>query len=482
MKEEYLTIIVPNQNSRAAKVVQSYACGHSDTAEKIVGDPPYAVQIPSQGGQLCPECFLNSIHEGRFIEHECRLNLGKLEGAPYDVWFSMMLRQRQVLRYEAQIRSRTDLSEAGKDQVLTLFLASVRSISTRHPCQAWQAGSRSREPAYQEMEDALVRTLLHVLLSGAPIPTCDGIVTLKVVDLTPLKLRPAELVSLQTLDAWNAASLGIPLVLVCHKTALRLMHGAIVRELQEERVGYLIEDPVTLHFLWHATRREFLKNVMVEGQLQRVYEEWPIYRVEAPHVIDSRSFLVKPSFSHFGLSWCYHPIHMPTMQKVGWIDDLWEFGGIADHLQFATDIRINGTQECFPPMHHEEDRPLCLYCTQPIDLTRVSTLGDGVPDCCASCSHAWLGVPHTLRISQRVRQRQNKPLSPLGPTPALCACLHHSATQCTQKTFGQSAQRFRPCSCACHTSISGQPVGEEDWHNARVEWERRRRDWDTRID
>jgi hypothetical protein len=256
------------------------------------------------------------------------------------------------------------------------------------------------------------------------------------------------------------------------------MCGSALRELQEERVGYLIEDPITLHFLWQATRREFLRNVMVEGQLKPVYEEWPIYRIEAPHVIEERSFLVKPSLSHFGLSWCYHPIHMPTLQPVRWIDDLWEFGGIADHLQFAADIRLNGTDASFPPMHHEEDHPLCLYCTQPIDPTCVSTLGAGPPDSCStSCSHALLGVAHTLRTAQLIRRRQNKPLSPLGPTPALCVCLHHNAAQCTQKRFGQSAQRFRPCSCACHTSVNGQPMSEKDWHNVREEWQRRRREW-----
>ena len=467
----------PNQNSHAASAVQSYACGHRDSREKVIGNPPYAVQIPSQRGQLCPTCFLSSTHEEHFLEQEHRLNLGKLEGTPSDVWFSMLLRQRQVLRDESHPRSRTDLSEAGKDQVLTAFLEAVRAISTRYPCKVWQAFNTSHEPAYQEMEDALLHALLHVQLSGAPTPTCDCAITLKVVDLTPLEQGQAEPVSLPTLDAWNTASRGSPLVLVCHKTLLRRIPGGggSVRQLQDERVGYLLEDPVTLQFLWWATRAEFRKQVRVEGQLRNVTEEWPIYRIEAPHVIEERSFLVKPSFSQLGLSWYYHPSYMPSLHPAQWIDDLWDYGAIPGHLQFATDIRLGGTQGSFPPMHHVEDHPLCLYCTQPIDLSLVSTLSAGAPDCCAGCSFALRGVPSTLLSAQRVRRRQMKPLSPLGPTPALCNCLHNQAAQCTQKRFGPSSG-FRPCSCACHTSTSGQPIDEDDWRNAREEWKERQRE------
>ena len=81
---------------------------------------------------------MNSVFSEQNLD---RLSLGKLHGKPSLVWFSMLLLLHQEMRYEAHIRSRADLSETGKDQVLTAFLDVVRSISTRSPSKIWPSFS-----------------------------------------------------------------------------------------------------------------------------------------------------------------------------------------------------------------------------------------------------------------------------------------------------------------------------------------------------
>lgn len=129
-----------DQNPPDAIPLQGYACGHTDIPLRRVGHSPYSIQIPSNGGRLCPVCFLADCHEPSFLEHEQRLNLGPLEAdTPYNSWFSLLLRQREVLRFEHDLQFRIDLSEAGKHRVWEGFLASVRSISAQYDPHCWQA-------------------------------------------------------------------------------------------------------------------------------------------------------------------------------------------------------------------------------------------------------------------------------------------------------------------------------------------------------
>lgn len=396
-----------------------YSCGHTDTPVQCVGDPPYFVPIPSQGERLCPACFLADCHETHFLEHEHQLNLGPLEAdTPYNSWFSLLLRQRAVLRYAHDLQLRLDLSEAGKRRVWEAFLAHVRSLSTRYSAQRWQAFLPAHEPVYQETERAFTDVLLAELLSGYPVPACDGAVTLKIVDVAQVTTSQAERVPLRTLDEWRAASAQGPLVLVCHKTTLQRYGSASYRKLLPEQVGYLVEDPMTLHLLWQATYYEFRRDAVIDGKRTWLYTERPFYRVDHPHLLGEQDFLVKPFRSRFGLSWLYHFASRPIMEPLCWVDELWERGGVAEWLRFAAEIRIDGkgdSPEQYPV--GEGQRFACLYCLQPIDPANVG--GEGDPEYCSSgCFAASRRISYVEVYAQQVRRRQRRPLACLGPASA----------------------------------------------------------------
>jgi hypothetical protein len=471
-----------NSAAMAFPPKQFYPCGHTDTPVKYIGNPPYPVPIPSKGERLCPACFLADCHLTHFLEHEQRLNLGPLEAdIPYDSWYSMLLRQREVLRYEHELQLRIDLSEAAKQRVWKTFLESVRSISAHYDAQRWQTFSASHEPVYQETERAFTNTLLSELLSGWPVPACDGVVTLKVVDVTHIETSWAERVPLRTLDEWYEASAHGPLVLVCHRAALRRHGIAYSRELLPELVGYLVEDPVTLHLLWQATYYEFRQDGIVDGKRVWVCLERPFYRVGQPCILSVQRFLVKPSCSRFGLFWNFHLAYMPVTEPLQWIDELWEKGGIAEWLQFAAEIRIDGKGDRSERHASGEDQRLsCLYCTQPIDPTSVG--GEGDPEfCCEGCFVASRRVPFTEVYAQRVRRTQGWPFACLGPVTVLCTCQHHDPTQCTMQRYhlsqAEMRKQFLPCRCACHITEERKPVGEKDWQDTRQAWEEQWRAW-----
>jgi hypothetical protein len=461
---------------------QAYPCGHSDTPVKFIGDPPYPVPIPSKGGSLCPVCFLADCRQTHFLEHEHRLNLGPLEAdTPYNVWFSMLMRQREVMRYEHDLRLRIDLSEAAKERVWEAFLVRMRALSAHYDAQRWQAFVASHEPVYQETERTFTDALLNELLSGGHVPACDGAVTLKVIDVT--RLSQAERVPLRTLDEWSMACRNGPLVLVCHKTALRVYGTFSYREILPEQVGYLVEDPLTLHLLWQATTLEFRQSVVSGGKRAWEYLERPFYRIDQPRILKEQHFLVKPSRSRFGLFWSFHLSHMLIMEPLRWVDELWDMGGVHECLQFAAQIPMSGNGGRSEPElrvtgtgHHF----LCLYCTQPIDPARVG--GEGEPEfCCEGCSAASRHAAYGEVYAQRVRRRQGLTLSCLGPVPAMCTCQHHDPTNCTMMRYhltqAEMQRQFLPCRCACHVSEERGPINEEDWKNARQAWEERLREW-----
>jgi hypothetical protein len=405
-------------NANMIDAPQRFACGHVDYPVKTVGDPPYVVPLPSNGQRLCPTCFLTDCHEAHFLEHEQRLNMGPVKGKG-DVWFSLLLRQRKVLRYEQNLQNRIDLSEVAKQRVWTQFLASVRAISQQYDLHVWQAFLPSHEPAYQDMERAFIAALVDEQLSGAPVPWCDGSITLKCVDLAQIDEGSAERVPLRTLDEWRTASAQGPLVLVCHKTALRRYGKATKRHiLPEERVAYLVEDPIMLHLLWQATFYEFRHEAMRDGHLTWVYAERPLYRIAQPRMLAEQSFLVKPSFSDFGLCWLFHLSHIVAMEPLKWVDDLWERGGIPEYLCDLADVHVNDPHT-WQAFGKPEEKPVCFYCARLFDpqQSEVCTLGGlGVPNFCSGrCLTASRHVPYVQLYAQRVRNRQGKPLSPLGP-------------------------------------------------------------------